>query len=329
MNLDQYDDTNNEYLEKLADAGFVLEKRANVEELDDKDFAVIIESKNKRERKFPICDKEASILSSMYYLKNKDKMPEEVRKTARAFINEASMKFDFNPPEDIDEARNRDSNVVHLEQKLSDDDFGLVIERDGDKIRKFPLHDKKHVEKAIEHFPEQKDRLTPEQAESLQAKIKEKAQKFGIIKPEKEASINDNLIRDMEFRVRNLPKEAQEPYLKLAEKVKEGNAKVKTASQVMRKLDHQNNMKVGYMKDVFESSGDFTFNVKEASMSVPEKINRILNDDEMKEDLIDKLEGQFEKGLITDLRENPEVLYNSLPEPHQQIIKDFVEEIGG
>ena len=35
------------------------------------------------------------------------------------------------------------------EEKLSDDDFALVVTRDGQKVRKYPIHDKAHVRNAL------------------------------------------------------------------------------------------------------------------------------------------------------------------------------------
>lgn len=68
------------------------------------------------------------------------------------------------------------------EQKLSDGDFALVIERDGKKIRKYPIHDKAHVRNALARAAQMIKRGGAAAADAKAAlpKIKAAAKKMGI-----------------------------------------------------------------------------------------------------------------------------------------------------
>lgn len=60
--------------------------------------------------------------------------------------------------------------------KLSDEDFALVIEADGDKVRKYPIHDAANVRKSLANAV----KANNEEAKSVLPKIRAAAKKFGI-----------------------------------------------------------------------------------------------------------------------------------------------------
>lgn len=68
------------------------------------------------------------------------------------------------------------------EQALSDEDFALVVEKDGKKVRKYPIHDKAHVRNALARAAQQ-IKAGGEGATDARAalpKIRAAAKKFGI-----------------------------------------------------------------------------------------------------------------------------------------------------
>lgn len=362
MNLDQYDDVQENFMEKIANAGIIINKRDDVDDLLDKDFALIIKGK-RRHRKFPICDPKTAILSLLYFMKNIDNMPRPFAKTAGAKLKEACVKYDLSVPSKLDRfSTGADSNVVteaELEKrasevsekkkkKLSDNDFGLIIEKNGEKIRKFPLHDKKHVIKAMEYYPKVKDKLDDPEKIELKDNIADRAEELGVettVKKEASVETNPNVVRDMEFRVRHLKKEAQKPYIKLAEKLKEDEVKIKEASAVLDKLDKENNFDSGKMPagEVFVNKDKRNSINKYASVNeflkgfgkektaadtdYPRVIQQMLMDDEKKGKLIKELKQKFDKSLVKDLKQDPETIYESLPEPHQDLINTIVDEV--
>lgn len=344
MFVDQYDDVENKYLKKYANAGIILKKRDDVHELPDKDFAVIIKKK-RRHRKFPICDKGSTLLSLLYLLRGLDELPEEVTKVAGSRIKEACIKYDIDVPSALDRHDIGEDNYVvedFVREKtasITDDDFGLVYEEDGEKVRKFPMADEYHTKIASAKFDEIKDSLDDETREKLAAAIKEKEEKFNLT--EKEASLNPNLKRDMEFKVRHLDKEAQAPYLKLVEKLESGEAKVKEASVLIDRLDAKNNVRTGnFNSEELLTDVDKKFSVeknafilafedkeKTASVNSVDTLRRLMSDPDKKDQMKEKLEDSFDKYLVNDLTQDPETIYNSLPEPHQTLIDNMIDEV--
>jgi len=76
------------------------------------------------------------------------------------------------------------------ENKLSDDDFALVTERDGKKVRKYPIHDKAHVRNALACAAQMIKEGGEAAADARAAlpKIRAAAKKMGIGSMEKSSS---------------------------------------------------------------------------------------------------------------------------------------------
>lgn len=65
-------------------------------------------------------------------------------------------------------------------ESLPDSAFGLVKIVNGQKIRKYPMHDENHVRAAIVFFSKNHQNMSPEDREKVAKKIKEKAREYGI-----------------------------------------------------------------------------------------------------------------------------------------------------
>lgn len=61
----------------------------------------------------------------------------------------ARDKRNLSFPERIKDAISKAVLTASAENKLSDSDFALVVNRDGKKVRKYPIHDKAHVRNAL------------------------------------------------------------------------------------------------------------------------------------------------------------------------------------
>ena len=62
---------------------------------------------------------------------------------------------------------------------LPDSDFALIQERDGKKVRRFPINDEAHVRNALARLPQAKD-ITEEEKKSTLAKILKKAKELNM-----------------------------------------------------------------------------------------------------------------------------------------------------
>jgi len=80
--------------------------------------------------------------------------------------------------------------TTEAEKKLSDDDFALVTERDGKKVRKYPIHDKAHVRNALARAAQmmKEGGEAATDARAALPKIRAAAKKMGIGAMEKSSS---------------------------------------------------------------------------------------------------------------------------------------------
>lgn len=85
---------------------------------------------------------------------------------------------------------NKKKLTAEEENSLSDSKFALVVERDGTKVRKYPIHDKAHVRNALARAAQMLKRggQAAKDARAALPKIRAAAKKFGIGKMEKSSS---------------------------------------------------------------------------------------------------------------------------------------------
>jgi hypothetical protein len=77
---------------------------------------------------------------------------------------------------DIDEAKKL---TTEQRNALPDSDFALIQEKDGKKIRRFPINDEAHVRNALARLPQAKD-ISEEEKKSALAKILKKAKELNM-----------------------------------------------------------------------------------------------------------------------------------------------------
>jgi len=82
---------------------------------------------------------------------------------------------------DYDGGEIDDAKKLTTEQRnaLPDSDFALIQEKDGKKIRRFPINDEAHVRNALARLPQAKD-ITEEEKASALAKILKKAKELNM-----------------------------------------------------------------------------------------------------------------------------------------------------
>lgn len=82
---------------------------------------------------------------------------------------------------DYDGGEIEEAKKLTTEQRnaLPDSDFALIQERDGKKIRRFPINDEAHVRNALARLPQAKD-ITEEEKKSALAKILKKAKELNM-----------------------------------------------------------------------------------------------------------------------------------------------------
>ena len=336
MIIDQHDDIKKETLEKIANAGVVLSPKEDVHELNDRDFALIIQKEKRAHRKFPVSDEESTKLSAIYFSENKNKLPDEMRKTAGANIKEAFLKNDMDIPNFLEEydngtLNNTVSGSLVKKASVSDDDFGLVYKKDGEKVRKFPLTNKKNTKRALEKFDDVKGKLDDDQAKKLKENILDACHEFGInINEETEIEKSATLKRDMKFRTKNLTKEAQLPYMKVADMVEKDEICIEKAAAVMERLDDENNLHRTFSPmETLTGNKPNTIEIpkREKTASIEDKLPSVISNPKMKQAFLKKLKEHFDEGMVEGIAQDPQTVIESLPDPHKDIIENKLDEV--
>jgi hypothetical protein len=90
-------------------------------------------------------------------------------------MDEVILENDYEGGE-IEEAKKL---TTEQRNALPDEDFALIQERDGKKVRRFPINDEAHVRNALTRLPQAKD-ITEDEKKSALAKILKKAKELNM-----------------------------------------------------------------------------------------------------------------------------------------------------
>lgn len=253
------------------------------------------------------------------------------------------------------------ASIPRLEDvdSLPDKDFAIII-TGKQAHRQFPLKDRRSALLSLLYFVKNLKRMPPEYIQVAGPRIKEALVRFNMHVPDalagfpigcedyevekvatnvptvnkvaKAAKIikrltNDNIERDVDYFVRNLEQDQKEPYVKLAGMVKAGEVSPEMACEAFEALNEQNHInqyKRRYSPDELvygvEKTANFFF-AKEAEMSVEEALNS-----ESAEQIKRGLKEHLDEEVVEGLFENPDVVFNSLPKPHQDVIRSVIDQ---
>lgn len=356
MHFDYYSDADKTVLEKMAS----VSPRASVDDLPDRDFAVIALGKAREHRQFPIVDEDATKLSMVYFLKNASEMPQAMRQVAGARIKEACVRFNLDIPKQLQgypegingshrvpyefDAPSEQTKTASMND-LDDSMFGLVVERGDEKVRKFPLHDAAHVYRAADNFHKvaHSRALSGAQKAEVRQKIASRAKELGIDVGMKAHSgqVNPYMEKDAAFRTRHLDGDARKVYQNLASMVKLGRVSPYEAVEAVRALDKEHGMDdyrrrmspedlvFGSNEKLAASAGEFLEGWFEKTAKLSgDRLEEILHS-QMRGELVQKLNEQFGPDIAKGLEQNPRVVYDSLPQPHQDVVDDIISGLGG
>lgn len=206
--LDFYDDI---YLDDMKIINKVAEVPALVTDSEvvpsdklpsfgDKDFALIVLTKDGRKvRKYMVTDPSNAWLSVRYFIVNKDKLPYEAQVIAAKNLKAAAVKYGLDVPTELEQLSQEvypDATAVYKEAKLTkkatpeeeliltDGDFGLIRDLDGNKERMFPVVKETDVDGYVKKFAELTQYLKPSDKLQFAHRLTKKAKAFGIPVPE-------------------------------------------------------------------------------------------------------------------------------------------------
>lgn len=142
------------FLTKFGSKDLIL----NTDYLSDEDFALVITEKNAKLRKFPLCNIKTAIMSKLFLEAGKNELPKTLVKMAskniNAFLNSRPILNNRISTQELYTAEKeleKQAAIIEREQ-LPDDDYALVINQNGSKIRLFPINDEINCKLASEYF---------------------------------------------------------------------------------------------------------------------------------------------------------------------------------
>jgi hypothetical protein len=354
--FDQYDDS----FEKVASD---IRKSASLNRPPNNKHAVIFrDHKGNSYPKYPLDSETNTSISIEYFEKNASKLPMNcVNKVAKRIMSAGNkygleIPFGLSKYANIAKQFNPEYPVIHFiednvptvedmqmkktaaklgkeeRNSLPDSTFGLVINNNGKKVRKFPMHDENHVQFAISMFGKTYKNLPPKQRTTLAKNIRQKAKQYNINISEtnplnKYAGVNiypENLHEIVEKRVK----------LASSAKVKEGYKKLYKVSSYftpdefaerMEKLDKVASLDkyyaiIGTPEEAMNNWID-ELEVEKTAAAKPslDDLYLVSND----------FDGIIEEDTAEALLENPDVIWPELPIETQDAIWQKIRSVRG
>ncbi len=163
---------------------------------------------------------------------------------------------------EIDEAKKL---TTEQRNALPDSDFALIQEKDGKKIRRFPINDEAHVRNALARLPQAKD-ITEEEKKSALAKILKKAKELNMTellkKYEKAEEIVIEETKAAEVKPEEVEKTTPEE-TKVEAEVKPEEKAVEVKPEVVAQVTEQPVTEIKLVKEVVQESVITTYTPKE------------------------------------------------------------------
>lgn len=147
-------------MDKLASisGGTSLFSKEELNLLPDSDFALVIKEGAASHRKFPIVDKPNAYASALMFGKTKDQLPVAIRNKVAASIAAAIQGGTTDnvviSSQDFEHQTKEASLQSDMSKRasLNDNDFALVIDKDGTKRRLYPIYTEELCKTAADYF---------------------------------------------------------------------------------------------------------------------------------------------------------------------------------
>jgi len=340
-----------------------VEDRENLKKYPDDAFALIVLARDGKEyRKYPVMSKEASLLSAHYFENSIDNLPENEAVAVGQKILNSLVKFaaeehleHFPVLKTISGYLSPSPDTVRVQEEkvqrtvgesmrklaaeldsqqvnaLPDSAFALVAnDKDGKKVRKYPVHDASHAQAAVSRFAQNWDKLPPKWRTVTAKKIMEAVKKHSILvskdNPLHKYASWETYSLMLEHRIKeraSLYPEAKKDYMGLLEKKAELDP-VDFAEELYA-IDRKHKLTLYYdkvLEDAFATTFDKTASGEQLSPQDTE-IMELLNSTP---NAFDKLSEVLNEATLSGLRANPiAALKLLLPEEKESIIGALTE----
>jgi len=341
-----------------------VEDRAALDKYPDDAFALIIlTNDNKEHRKYPVMTKEASLLSAYYFENAIDNLPEGEAVAVGQKILNSLVKFAAeeylehfpvlrtiasHTPVSSDTVRVQESKVnrtvgeslrklaAEMDAKsidaLPDTAFALVTtDKEGKKVRKYPVHDASHTQAAIARFAQNYDKLPPKWRTVTAKKIAEAAKKHSLA-VSKDNPLNKYASWDeysflLEQRMKeraSLYPEARIEYQELLEK--KAQLDPVDFAEELYEVDKKHDLTPYYGK-VIEDAYATTFDKTAATETLSPIDAEIIELLTAHPEKMEKVNGLLNEATLFSFRSNPvNTLKQLMPEEKESILGALKEE---
>jgi hypothetical protein len=365
--IDFYDDADHSCLKKIAHeldswrSCKVLSSEEH-QDLSDDDFALIVLTKRANVvRKFPIHDDGHVKLAALYFEETHGSMSTVERVCAATHIREACDAHEIEAPQSVakyacdgffsnvvtegseppwfrqvreqasEELTKTASAEINARLELPDDQYALVLEHEGDIVRKYAMPDKDHVKIASAYFEKYAMDLAPTHRHMFATNVLRRAGELEVslnddhLQKWASTNWNDRVEWHLEQRKSLLPRneEARGILDKLASLRPETDPV--TFAQALHEFDQNTGLDRYYDKGV-KDPWDSTMGAEKVASWYAEIDGEMVTANDLKKVAeSDKLRSHFGETFQSQFKKHAIDVFNSLPDPDKVVIKQIAK----
>ena len=327
-------------LAKLAESaaryGRVPMSDQELDRLNDRDFGlIIVASDGTRTRAYPLVNKFEVIMSKAAAVMKRKSLPTKASNIVHERIKCAARRF-IPGMQKVAEAQDRLSNIYALTktderkmarkemEKTASSNFAVNESYNGGPMKRYPIDTAEQVTRRLRRFETGHGSMHIKYAFEYARNIADRAEELGVNVPEdsaihlyKTASMSRFAKQNINARLKIAPKESHSAYLGLM--LKTASATPEQLAVALDSTDRQYAMDGFYgthFPDAASSVLDLhkhaeVIDLAGTEIDKDDFLDALTNDEESFSDL-------FDAETIAALKEDPEVVFASLPAPHKQ-----------
>jgi len=304
-----------------------------IEKLSSSDYAIVFMTKHGEDGRYPLKTADQTKLSCVYLKENAAKLPKSFLKIASSRLKEACDKHGIKTPPFISENANGNADN-HLVSPYVEESEKFACQN------KYPINSKNEVKTAIEYFEKNAKLFTPDEALEYCGNVIKEAEEHNIRIPHS-SKINDYDERNFS----NILKLAIDKRIELLNGIyeygdKDGDAIKLSYTRLYNKKNdvtpREFSTKLAHLDkvagiDTHWDKGSIcnpyvsTFKRMNGRMiKVGEQV--VTRGQLMKLAEKDNFNAAFDKNFVDSFKENPEVIFDSLPRPDKKLIISMMED---
>jgi len=361
--VDFYDDSDRRYLRKMAQdlgpwRGAEILSPSQIGDLQDDDFALVVITKTAEKiRKFPLHDEAHIKLASMYFENTHDNLSPAERVCAATHIREACDAYEVETDPSISkyaadgffsniidegihngyekyaafEMTKEASRDISARMEVPDDQYALLLNNEGDTVRKYGMPDESHVKIAAAYFKKYARDLSPEHRHMFAENVLRRAGELNVELDtsylNKWASGEWNQSLPYHLNERRVLLDGNDDAIDVLNKLSSlsDSTDPDTFAGALHEFDKQAGIDGQYGKrvtDPWESS----MSPQKTAMWNEEVDGETLTGEDLKSAAkSDKLRSHFGEAFQNQFKSHAIEIFNSLPDPDKVVVKQIAK----